>query len=192
MHSPHPQTDQRSVAIDFDPRDADLARLIDAWLPMTFTVNSINRSMGLPDLYPFVLSPRIIIKLVFVHEQIHPKRAARDDNGDVAPSSPASAAPSVERRSQKHGFLPPKRRWVTLFLSRRFSSVSSATPRRLVEQALAISQAAQGTKKLSYRIDRAVYLVADAADREINAWGGTSETLRHQMVQHDASEAPLC
>jgi hypothetical protein len=83
MHSPHPQTDQRSVAIDFDPRDADLARLIDAWLPMTFTVNSINRSMGLPDLYPFVLSPRIIIKLAFVHEQIHPKRAARDDNGAI-------------------------------------------------------------------------------------------------------------
>ena len=50
---------------------------------MTFAVNSINRSMGLPDLYPFVLSPRIIIKLAFVHEQIHPKRAARDDNGAI-------------------------------------------------------------------------------------------------------------
>ena len=38
---------------------------------------------GFLDLYPFVLSPRIIIKLAFVHEQIHPKRAARDDNGAI-------------------------------------------------------------------------------------------------------------
>ena len=32
-------------------------RIIEAWLPLTFAVNSINRSMGLQDLYPFVLSP---------------------------------------------------------------------------------------------------------------------------------------
>ena len=83
MHPRHPQTDQLSVAIDFEPRDTDLARLIDAWLPLTFAVNSINRSMGLPDLYPFVLSPQIIIKLAFIHEQIHPKRAAQDGNGAI-------------------------------------------------------------------------------------------------------------
>ncbi len=83
MHPRHPQTDQLSVAIDFEPRDNSLARLIDAWLPLTFAVNSINRSMGLPDLYPFVLSPQIIIKLAFIHEQIHPKRAAQDGNGAI-------------------------------------------------------------------------------------------------------------
>ena len=54
MHPRHPQTDQLSVAIDFDPRCADFARLVDAWLPLTFAINSINRSMGLPDLYPFL------------------------------------------------------------------------------------------------------------------------------------------
>ena len=41
--------------IDFDPHVAEMDRIIDAWLPLTFAVNSINRSMGLPDLYPFVL-----------------------------------------------------------------------------------------------------------------------------------------
>jgi len=39
---------------------ADFATLIDAWLPLTFAVNSLNRSMGLPDIYPFILSPAAI------------------------------------------------------------------------------------------------------------------------------------
>jgi hypothetical protein len=46
-------------------------RIIDAWLPLTFAVNSINRSMGQPDLYPFVLSPAGIWKLTFIHDRIH-------------------------------------------------------------------------------------------------------------------------
>jgi len=57
--------------IDFDPHVADMDRIIDAWLPLTFAVNSINRSMGLPDLYPFVLAPSVIVKLAFVHDRIH-------------------------------------------------------------------------------------------------------------------------
>jgi hypothetical protein len=36
MHPRHLQPDQLSVAIDFDPRYADFARLVDAWLPLTF------------------------------------------------------------------------------------------------------------------------------------------------------------
>jgi hypothetical protein len=54
----------------FDPHDSDLDRLIGSWLPLTFAVNSINRSMGLHDLYPFVLSPPAIAKLAFVHERV--------------------------------------------------------------------------------------------------------------------------
>jgi hypothetical protein len=62
-----------STAIDFDPHLADIDRLIDAWLPLTFAINSINRSMGLPDLYPFVLVPIVIVKLAFIHDRIHGK-----------------------------------------------------------------------------------------------------------------------
>src|SRR5207237_4917882 len=51
-----------STAIDFDPHSATMERIIDAWLPLTFAVNSINRSMGVPDLYPFVLAPAAIVK----------------------------------------------------------------------------------------------------------------------------------
>jgi hypothetical protein len=59
-----------AARIDFDPHHAPLERIIEAWLPLTFAVNSINRSMGLPDLYPFVLAPPVIVKLAFVHRLI--------------------------------------------------------------------------------------------------------------------------
>ncbi len=58
--------------IDFDPhRVYTIDTLIDAWLPLAYAVNSLNRSMGQPDLYPFVLAPRAIEKLGYVHDLIH-------------------------------------------------------------------------------------------------------------------------
>jgi hypothetical protein len=70
-----------ATVIDFDPHHADMDRIIEAWLPLTFAVNSINRSMGLPDLYPFVLAPAVIVKLGFIHERIRAERGrpARKD-----------------------------------------------------------------------------------------------------------------
>jgi hypothetical protein len=59
-----------AARIDFDPLQAELDRIVESWLPLTFAVNSINRSMGVPDLYPFVLSPPVIGKLSFVHDCI--------------------------------------------------------------------------------------------------------------------------
>ena len=53
-----------------------MSRIIDAWLPLTYAMNSINRSMGQPDLYPFVLKPPVIEKLAFIHRLTHPKAGA--------------------------------------------------------------------------------------------------------------------
>jgi hypothetical protein len=64
--------------IDFDAYRAALDRIVAAWLPLTFAVNSINRSMGLPDLYPFVLAPAVIEKLGFVHHVIRAQHRPRD------------------------------------------------------------------------------------------------------------------
>ena len=50
--------------------DAVQEALVDAWTPLTLAVNSLNRSMGLADLYPFVLSTPVITKLGFVHDLI--------------------------------------------------------------------------------------------------------------------------
>lgn len=67
---------QIAAAIDFDPYAAPrMETLIDAWLPIEFATNSMNRSMGLTDLYPFVLSPRVIEKLAFIHALTHERAA---------------------------------------------------------------------------------------------------------------------
>jgi hypothetical protein len=65
-------TRRKTTRINFDPHNAaSMQQLIDAWLPITFTVNGLNRSMGQPDLYPFTLSPHTIAKLAFVHALTH-------------------------------------------------------------------------------------------------------------------------
>ena len=58
------------TVIDFDPHHANLESLIAGWLPLTFAANSINRSMGQKDLYPFVMTPVVVSKLAFIHEMI--------------------------------------------------------------------------------------------------------------------------
>jgi hypothetical protein len=44
--------------------------LIRSWIPLTVALNSLNRSMGLADLYPFVLSNGAIAKLRYIHDLI--------------------------------------------------------------------------------------------------------------------------
>ncbi len=61
-----------AAAIDFDPyQSRRFDQIVEAWLPVEFATNSLNRSMGLTDLYPFVLSPKVIEKLGFVHALTH-------------------------------------------------------------------------------------------------------------------------
>ena len=46
----------------------DFQEIIDMWFPLTFAVNSLNRSMGHADFYPFIISPPVIDKLNFIHD----------------------------------------------------------------------------------------------------------------------------
>jgi hypothetical protein len=66
--------------VDFDPyRASSIAALINAWLPLTFAVNSLNRSMGQPDLYPFVLSQGVISKLGYIDALVHHRLVEASD-----------------------------------------------------------------------------------------------------------------
>lgn len=47
---------------------APFAKILARWLVLSEASNSINRCMGLPDLYPFVISDSTAQKLGFVHE----------------------------------------------------------------------------------------------------------------------------
>lgn len=63
------QDDNLAAKISFDPyAQTNFDPIIEAWLPTTFAMNSINRSMGLDDLYPFVISPEVVEKLKTVHQ----------------------------------------------------------------------------------------------------------------------------
>jgi hypothetical protein len=69
-----PTTDLRSA-----PREGDLpfAEILNEWLPLTYALNALNRSMGRDDLYPFVLPPPVVDKLSLVDDLVteypHPR-----------------------------------------------------------------------------------------------------------------------
>jgi hypothetical protein len=44
--------------------------LVDRWLPLSYALNAVNRSLGKDDLYPFVLTPPVIAKLDAVHTAV--------------------------------------------------------------------------------------------------------------------------
>jgi hypothetical protein len=61
--APHPHT-----PVDAEPSEDQpgFDELVNTWVPLSRAVNQLNRSMGKDDLYPFVLSPRVLAKLRFV------------------------------------------------------------------------------------------------------------------------------
>ncbi len=60
------------LAAWFEPyRARSVEELLRAWIPLTVAVNGVNRSMGQPDLYPFVLSRPAMDKLQFIHGLVH-------------------------------------------------------------------------------------------------------------------------
>jgi len=71
-----------SVEEDFD-------LILERWLVLSEASNSINRCMGLPDLYPFVISDAAADKLRFVNTLLSTRRAAnragRDERTDAEP-----------------------------------------------------------------------------------------------------------
>ncbi|HEY6527586.1 MAG TPA: putative zinc-binding metallopeptidase [Cellvibrionaceae bacterium] len=50
--------------------DTPFADLLDKWMVFSVALNSINRSMGLQDAYPFVLTRSVRKKLMFIHHAI--------------------------------------------------------------------------------------------------------------------------
>jgi hypothetical protein len=66
----HPEAadDQLHADIIEEPyAQPDFQRIMAQWLPLTFAMNSLNRSMGQPDSYPFIIAPAVVEKLAFIH-----------------------------------------------------------------------------------------------------------------------------
>jgi hypothetical protein len=59
--------DTLAAEVHFDPYRAGSAhQLVTSWVPVAALVNSLNRSMGTPDAYPFVLSEPVTAKLDYM------------------------------------------------------------------------------------------------------------------------------
>lgn len=61
---------ETAVAGGFAEPEADFGRRLDLWMELTVTLNEFNRSLGLGDYYPFVISPVVRTKLEFVHRRL--------------------------------------------------------------------------------------------------------------------------
>ncbi|MDA0193570.1 MAG: putative zinc-binding peptidase [Bacteroidetes bacterium] len=54
--------------VTFDPYGIeDFDKIIRTCVPLSFAVNSINRAMGVPDVYPFVITSAVVVKMKFIH-----------------------------------------------------------------------------------------------------------------------------
>lgn len=74
----------------FSPKEKSFAEKIEAWSELTVALNSINRSMGLHDIYPFVLSEPVVEKLRFISDVI----AGRDVTAIPAPTAKPASPPA--------------------------------------------------------------------------------------------------
>lgn len=62
------ESDKVTINIKLNPYlQQNFDALLKQWLPLTFAMNSLNRSMGQHDMYPFVIQPNVIEKLSFIH-----------------------------------------------------------------------------------------------------------------------------
>jgi hypothetical protein len=52
-------------------KTASFEDILSDWFALTYALNSLNRSIGMPDAYPFMLSTPVIDKLRFVHDVVH-------------------------------------------------------------------------------------------------------------------------
>lgn len=96
INAPIAREGELEAAVDFQPyRAPDIATLVDTWLPLSNALNSLNRTMGQPDVYPFILSRAVVKKLGAIHDLVHGNRIGTGDSSSAAPASqPAGESPA--------------------------------------------------------------------------------------------------
>ncbi|TXN37843.1 hypothetical protein FVB32_06015 [Flagellimonas hymeniacidonis] len=68
-------SESMKISSTFDPYTVkDFKTIIRTCVPLSFAVNSINRAMGISDVYPFVITKKVIKKMIFIHELLLTRR----------------------------------------------------------------------------------------------------------------------
>ena len=74
-------------------RNVTFDELMARWVPLTIAMNSLSRSMGHDDFYPFVIPEAAWDKLAFVHRAIHePTGAHRVSSAEQTQQNAAGSA----------------------------------------------------------------------------------------------------
>jgi hypothetical protein len=83
------------VTNPFERQAPDFDNLVDQWIPLTLLLNSLNRSLGQDDAYPFALTSQALEKLRFVHKIIYSPRpaAGKEPAPEQSCQTTAPAAP---------------------------------------------------------------------------------------------------
>ncbi len=76
----------------------DFDALAASWQALTLTLNSLSRSMGLPDAYPFILSEPVRDKLRFIHAVIREHGASRQDARQQATTDGPRSSPGADEK----------------------------------------------------------------------------------------------
>jgi hypothetical protein len=70
LRIPGQELEIEEVVNPLETGNPDFDSLVEQWVPVTLLVNSLNRSLGQEDAYPFALSAGALEKLRFVHDVI--------------------------------------------------------------------------------------------------------------------------
>jgi hypothetical protein len=85
-------SEMEEVIDPFEAAGAHFDDLVQQWVPMTLLVNSLNRSLGQDDAYPFALSEGALRKLRYVHDVISEVRIS----GSAHLAATAGTAPAAQ------------------------------------------------------------------------------------------------
>jgi hypothetical protein len=78
-----------------DPRTLPVEALAKTYQQLGVFFNEVNRTMGLKDLVPEVISDEVVTKLAFIHDLIQKKPAPRPPVGAPAPPPPVAPTPAA-------------------------------------------------------------------------------------------------
>ena len=70
----------REISVDFDPYTASAHTLAACMQPLSFALNSLGRSLGQHDLYPFALENGVVAKLDYIARLVAQARVAQSIN----------------------------------------------------------------------------------------------------------------
>jgi hypothetical protein len=88
--------DAEEVANPFETGAGDFDPLVEQWVPLTLLLNSLNRSLGQDDAYPFALTSGALRKLRFVHDLIH----SPQPRGEPAATASSGDSPGARSAGQ--------------------------------------------------------------------------------------------